>query len=296
MGQLGKRTAYTDGIQMLLGTGCIALGIQWFYDPGGFVTGGFTGIGIIVRQMTCSLTDGGVPLWLTNLALNLPFFLAALRVKGRRFVAKTAAATFLLSGWLYVIPAVDMAQQDFLLASVFGGVISGVGMGLVLIARATTGGTDMVAVLIQKRLRHYSVVQILQMIDGAIVLLGIFLFGLKSGLYAMIAIFITSKASDALMEGMKYAKAAFIITERYDEVAKELMNRLNRGVTGLSARGMYSGVEKCMLYCVVSKKEIVALKEIVVGIDGHAFVIVSDVKEVLGEGFIEYEESRQAAR
>ena len=215
--------------------------------------------------------------------------LAALRIKGRRFVAKTAAATFMLSGWLYVIPAVDMAQQDFLLASVFGGVISGAGMGLVLLARATTGGTDMVAVLIQRKLRHYSVVQVLEAVDGLIVLLGIFVFGLKSGMYAMIAIFIASKVSDALMEGMKYSKAAFIITERYDEVAGELMEQLDRGVTGLNAKGMYSGGEKCMLYCVVSKKEIVALKEIVVGIDRHAFVIVSDAREVLGEGFIEHD-------
>lgn len=289
MGLLGKRTIYADGIKLILGTGGIALGIQWFYDPGGFVTGGFTGIAIMIRQTTLFLVKGGVPLWLTNLLLNIPVFLAALRIKGRRFVAKTAAATFMLSGWLYVIPAVDMAQQDFLLASVFGGVISGAGMGLVLLARATTGGTDMVAVLIQRKLRHYSVVQVLEAVDGLIVLLGIFVFGLKSGMYAMIAIFIASKVSDALMEGMKYSKAAFIITERYDEVAGELMEQLDRGVTGLNAKGMYSDGEKCMLYCVVSKKEIVALKEIVVGIDRHAFVIVSDAREVLGEGFIEHD-------
>lgn len=147
----------------------------------------------------------------------------------------------------------------------------------------------MVAVLIQRKLRHYSVVQVLEAVDGLIVLLGIFVFGLKSGMYAMIAIFIASKVSDALMEGMKYSKAAFIITERYDEVAGELMEQLDRGVTGLNAKGMYSGGEKCMLYCVVSKKEIVALKEIVVGIDRHAFVIVSDAREVLGEGFIEHD-------
>ena len=104
----------------------------------------------------------------------------------------------------------------------------------------------------------------------------------------MIAIFITSKVSDALMEGMKYAKAAFVITERYEQVAQALMHSLNRGVTGLSATGMYSGSKKCMLYCVVSKKEIVELKEIVAGIDSRAFVIVSDAREVLGEGFLEY--------
>ena len=175
-----------------------------------------------------------------------------------------------------------------MLIAVFGGVISGVGMGFVLLAKATTGGTDLVSVLIQKKLRHYSVVQILQIVDGAVVIAGLYTFGLTIGLYAVIAIFITSKVSDALMEGMKYSKAAFIITERYHQVAQALMGQLNRGVTGLYAKGMYSGGDRCMLYCVVSKKEIVDLKEIVVGIDRDAFVIVSDAREVLGEGFLEY--------
>ena len=144
----------------------------------------------------------------------------------------------------------------------------------------------MVAVLIQHKLRHYSVVLIMEFLDGAIVFAGLFVFGLKSGLYAMIAIFIVSKISDALMEGLKYSKAAFIITEQYEQVAQSLMENLERGVTGLNAKGMYSGGEKCMLYCVVSKKEIVDLKELVARIDRNAFVIVSDVREVLGECFL----------
>lgn len=175
-----------------------------------------------------------------------------------------------------------------MLASIFGGVISGIGIGFVLLARATTGGTDLVASLIQKKLRHYSIVQIMLVIDGLIVAVGLYVFGLQVGLYAVIAIYITSKVSDAWMEGLKFSKAAFIITNCHDQVAFALMEQLKRGATGLYAKGMYSGEEKCMLYCVVSKKEIVDLKEIVVAIDPRAFVIVSDAKEVLGEGFIEY--------
>lgn len=285
---LNQKPPYVDYLLMVAGTGGIALGIQWFYDPGGFVTGGFTGIAIIVKRMSQGVAPGGIPLWLTNLALNIPVFLLALRLKGARFVGRTGFATVLLSVWLYVIPSMDMAQGDPMLIAVFGGVISGVGMGFVLLAKATTGGTDLVSVLIQKKLRHYSVVQILQIVDGAIVIAGLYTFGLTIGLYAVIAIFITSKVSDALMEGMKYSKAAFIITERYHQVAQALMGQLNRGVTGLYAKGMYSGGDRCMLYCVVSKKEIVDLKEIVVGIDRDAFVIVSDAREVLGEGFLEY--------
>lgn len=285
---LNKKPLYVDYLLIIVGTGFIALGIQWLYDPSGLVTGGFTGIGIIVKQMSLSLIDGGIPLWFTNIVLNVPVFLIALKMKGKRFIARTAVATFLLSVWLYMIPMVDMAQGDMMLASIFGGVLFGVGMGLVLLARTTTGGTDMVAVLIQQKLRHYSVVQIMQVLDGAIVIAGLYAFGLKIGLYAIISIYIATKVSDALMEGMKFSKAAFIITDHYKQVADALMEKLDRGVTGLQATGMYSGDEKGMLYCVVSKKEIVDLKEIVVGIDRNAFVIVSDAREVLGEGFVEH--------
>ena len=118
--------------------------------------------------------------------------------------------------------------------------------------------------------------------------LGLFVFGIRAALYAIVAIFITSKVSDALMEGFKFSKAAFIITDRYETVAKKILEELDRGVTGLKATVMYSGADKCMLYCVVSQKEIVRVKEIVAEVDPTAFVIVSDAREVLGEGFQEY--------
>lgn len=287
---LNRKPGYLEYLLITIGTGLMALGIQCFYDPSGFVTGGFTGIAIIVRQVSLGVLEGGIPLWLTNIILNVPVFLAALRIKGRRFIGKTAVATVMLSVWLYLIPCVNMAQGDFVLAAIFGGVLSGVGMGLVFLARATTGGTDMLSALIQHKLRHYSLVQIMQVLDGLVVLVGLYAFGWKAGLYAIVAIYIGAKVSDALLEGMKYTKAAFIITEHHERVAQALMEKLDRGVTGLNAKGMYSGEGKMMLYCVVSRKEIVDLKEIVVGIDRNAFVIVSDAREVLGEGFIEYHE------
>lgn len=278
-----KKPLYVDYLLLLLGTAMIALGIQWLYDPAGLVTGGFTGIAILLK----SLSGGKIPLWFTNIALNIPVFLIALRVKGKRFIGRTLFGTAMLSAWLYILPATDMARGDYILAAIFGGVISGAGMGLVLLAKATTGGTDMVAVLVQHKIRHYSVVQIMQIIDGLVILAGLYVFGITAGLYAIVAIFVTSKVSNALMEGMKYTKTAFIITARADEVAKTIMERLDRGVTGLFAKGMYSGEEKCVLYCVVEPKQIVEIKDIVAEFDPHAFVIVSDAREVFGEGFIE---------
>jgi len=162
------------------------------------------------------------------------------------------------------------------------------GIGLILLAKATTGGTDMVATIIQHYMRHYSIVQIMQVLDALIVLVGLYVFGLYAGMYSIIAILVVTKVSDTVMEGFKFSKAAFIITDKYDIVAKRILEELDRGVTGLYAKGMYSGADKCMLYCVVSQKEIVGVKEIVAEVDPAAFVIVSDAREVLGEGFLEY--------
>ena len=278
----------TKFLNILLGTGIMALGILCIYDQVGLVTGGFTGLAIVVRSVSQEWIPGGIPLWLTNLLLNIPVFIVAYYQMGKKFIGRTLFGAVMLSVWLYVIPPIDLAQGDYLLAALFGAVFSGIGMGLVLRSKATTGGTDMVAALIQKHMRHHSVVSIMQFIDGAIVVVGLFVFGVRPTLYAIVAIFVTTKVSDTFLEGFNYSKAAFIITEHYDEVASKIMEELDRGVTGLDAKGMYTGDEKCVLYCVVSRKEIVDVKEIVHSIDSKAFVIVSDVREVLGEGFLEY--------
>lgn len=283
-----RRRPWLAWVMIVVGTGLLAVGIQNIFEPADLVTGGFTGIAIIVKNLTEPYLEGGIPLWLTNLALNMPLFLIAWRVKGKSFIGRTAVATLLLSAWLFLLPKGDLMKGDHILACVFGGLIAGAGIGLILQARATTGGTDMVAALVHHKLRQYSIVQILMAVDGIVVLCGTYLFGVQASLYAIVAIFASMKASDGMMEGFRYAKAAYIITDRYQEVAEAIMRDMNRGVTGLEARGMYSGQGKCMLYCVVSRKEIVALKELALGIDRNAFVIVNDVREALGEGFLEY--------
>ncbi|MCI9080856.1 MAG: YitT family protein [Lachnospiraceae bacterium] len=270
------------------GTGLLAFAIKCIFDPVGLVTGGFTGIAILVKALTDMFYQGGIPLWFANLALNIPFFVLAYKIKGKKFIGRTAYATVMLSVWLYLIPEIDFVEGDYILASIFGGVLAGIAMGMILWANATTGGTEMVAVLLQCRMKHYSVAQIMQVLDGMIVLVGVYVFGLRPSMYAIVAIFITSKVTDTILEGMKFSKAAYIITEHYKEIAGQVMEELNRGVTGLEAHGMYSGERKCVLYCVVAKKEIVLLKEIVHQIDENAFVIVGDVREVHGEGFIEH--------
>lgn len=290
MNAISSKKERKNWLFIIIGTGLLAVAIKCIYDPVGLVTGGFTGIAIITKQISMEYLPFEIPLWLTNLILNIPLFVLGYKIKGAHFLGKTVIATFLLSGWLYILPNTQFVSDDFLLVSVFGGVISGAGIGLILMAQATTGGTEMVAALIQHKIRHYSIAQIMQVLDAAIVLAGLYFLGIKPALYAIVSIFIVTKISDAVTEGVNFSKAAFIITDKYELISQAIIEELNRGVTGLSAKGMYSGEKKCMLYCVVSKKEIVNLKEIVLEIDSNAFVIVTDAREVLGEGFIEYED------
>lgn len=274
---------------IIIGTGILAASVAWFYDPIGLVTGGFSGLAIVIKHVSAMFWEGGIPLWLTNIALNIPVFVLAYFLKGMKFIGKTLFGTIMMSVWLYILPALDMAEGDLMIAAIFGGVCAGAGIGFVIRVGATTGGTDMVSALLQLKLRHFSIVQILLVIDGIVVLLGLFVFGMRPTLYAMIGIAVQTKVSDLIVEGFNYSKAAYIITNEHEEVAKRIMLELERGVTGLHAKGMYTQQEKCVLYCIVTQKEIVALKDMVNEVDPSAFVIVSDVKEVLGEGFQEYQ-------
>ena len=151
---------------ILLGTALMAIAIQWIFDRVGLITGGFTGLTIIIRNLTEALLPGGIPLWLTNIVLNIPIFLYSYIRFGKNYIGKTGFATILLSVWLYLIPVIDMSGDDYMLAALFGGAFTGIGMALVLKAGATTGGTDMVAAIIQSHMRHYTVVQVMQVLDA----------------------------------------------------------------------------------------------------------------------------------
>lgn len=289
-----KHSIVSAYLLIIIGTGLMAIAYQCVLDPIGLVTGGFTGLGIIIRNLTLNLVEGGIPLWITNTVLNIPVFVLAYVAIGKKFVGRTLFGAIMLSVWLAVIPYTDIAQGDYLLGAVFGGLFTGAGMGLVLKANCTTGGTDMVSALVQKlALKHQSVVHILMVVDGMVIVAGLFVFGMRATLYAIVSIYIATKVSDAVLDGLKASKAAYIISEYYEPIANQIMVELDRGVTGLDAQGMYTGNNKCVLYCVVSKKEIVRVKEIVGDIDPNAFVILSDVHEVLGEGFVEYTKENQ---
>lgn len=277
-----KRPVWVDYGLIIAGAFIMGFAIKNMYDPAGLVTGGVSGIAIIVKSLT------GIPLWITNTALNIPLFLAAWKIEGGRFLKRTAVATAALSISLGVIPEINLLTGEIFLSSLFGGIVTGMGTGLVFMFSATTGGTDMLAALIRRKLKHYSIAQIMQVLDGLVVLAGAAVFGVPYALYALISIYAVAKISDGILEGINFSKQALIISDRYQEIGDAIMNHMGRGVTAVDAVGMYSGQGRKMLFCVVSKKEIVQIREIVQELDKKAFLIVSDVKEVFGEGFIEY--------
>ena len=282
---ISKRSRLRDDVLIIVGTFLMAIAINLIYDPMELVTGGVTGLGIIIKHLTEGIVEGGIPIWVTNIAFNIPIFIISLKVFGFKYISKTLLATGALTLFIAVLPTTPLFEADYILSALFGGIITGVGIGLVLLTMCTTGGTDMLAKLIHHRKAYYSVPQLLLVIDGAIVLVGMIAFGITKALYAVIAVYVVTKVSDGMLDGLKFAKCAFIVSDKYREISDRIMQELDRGVTGLNGEGMYSHADKKMLYCVVSRKEIVKVLDIVYGLDPSAFVTINDVREVWGEGY-----------
>lgn len=267
------------------GTFFMAVGINVIYEPLSMVTGGFSGIGILVKKLTQTARWSGIPVGMTTLLLNIPLFVWGYCQKGKAFVKKTVYAASCFSFFLLIIPTFDIVKQDYLMAALVGGLLNGTGIGLVFSQGASTGGSDLLSVLTAKILPGFSASERLILIDTLIVAAGVFIFGLEIGLYAVVAVFVTGKVSDAILDGLKFAKIAYIISDHPEEISEHILRELGRGLTGLEGQGMYSEKHKMVLMCVVSKKEAVLLKDIVKNADNEAFLILSEAKEVLGEGF-----------
>lgn len=267
------------------GTFFMAVGINVIYEPLSMVTGGFSGIGILVKKLTKTARWSGIPVGMTTLLLNIPLFIRGYCQKGKAFVKKTVYAASCFSFFLLIVPTFDIAKQDYLMAALVGGLLNGTGIGLVFSQGASTGGSDLLSVLTAKILPGLSASERLILIDTLIVAAGVFIFGLEIGLYAVVAVFVTGKVSDAILDGLKFAKIAYIISDHPEEISEHILRELGRGLTGLEGQGMYSEKHKMVLMCVVSKKEAVLLKDIVKSADKEAFLILSEAKEVLGEGF-----------
>ena len=274
-----------DVMFMIIGTMFIAVAITVFFSPNQVVVGGFSGIAIIIKNLTNGLYDGGVPLSVTNLVLNVPLFVVAYFVLGKEYLGKTVFATVFLSVALEMSSFLPVFKGDLALIAIYGGIVDGIGLGFVLRAMASTGGVDLLATIIHRKIKYISISSIMFAINAVIISFGLFVFGAEKAMYAIISIFISSKCITAVLEGLSFSKMAFIISEESQKIAREIMKQHNRGVTALNGRGMYTGKSKDVLLCVFKQKDIIGIKEIVRNADPNAFIILTDIKEVMGEGF-----------
>ena len=256
-----------------------AAGLCFFLVPNKIAAGGVSGLATVLLYLA------NLPMGVTMLVLNIPLFLLSLRIIGPMFGVKTLFGAIALSVAVDFMNLVALPlTNDPLLAAIYGGVVSGIGLGLAFRFGGSTGGTDMAAQLVARYL-PMSVGQALLLVDGIVILLAGIVFGPERALYALLAVFVTTKAIDLIQEGQSYAKAVLVISDHADAIAQAIMVQMDRGVTGLAARGLYTNTQREMLLITVARSEISRVKDIVRTIDDRAFVIIHDVHEVLGEGF-----------
>lgn len=265
--------------------GCILGGAAYplFLTPGNIAPGGLTGIAMVTNYLF------HWPVGTVTLILNVPLFLFGWKFMGKRFVLRTLIATILFSLLIDLLPLKPLTE-DPLLSAVFGGVLLGIGLGLILRGEATTGGTDMLARMIHRSVPAISTGMFLLALDCAVVVVAAVAIGITQALYAIICIFISSKVIDAVMVGFSGNKACFIISNKNETILNRILTELERGVTKLSAKGGYTGEERPTLLCVVSRMEVTAVKNIVRDEDENAFMIVVDAHEAIGEGFSGYQD------
>ncbi len=270
---------------ILAGTTIMAVATNIFYQSNSIVTGGITGLSIVIQYLSGKFFGFPIPLWMTTVALNIPLLILGAKVNGKKFITRTIIAIGFLSTMLYLTKGLENTDFDMTLCSIYGGLISGLGLGLVFRNGATTGGTDLSASIINAKNKHLPIANIMFCIDACVVTAGFFTFGAKNAMYAIIAEFITSRIIDMMLEGFLFSKSVFIISEKTDEIADKILNQMQRGVTSLLGRGMYTKKERNVLFCVMTNKEVYNLKTMINLIDPQAFVIVTDAHEVLGKGF-----------
>ena len=264
--------------QILLGALVGGAAYPLFLTPNRIAPGGITGVATILNHLL------RWPVGIVSLALNIPLFLIGYRSMGKIFAFRSLIATILFSVFIDALPLQPMTT-DPLLGALYGGVLLGIGLGLIMRGGATTGGSDMIARMVHKRFPFISTGAFLFAIDFAVVLAAGFLIGTTEALYALINIFLTAKVMDVVIIGFSSNKACFVISPRWQEISRRIMRDMDRGVTQLTARGAYTGAERPTLLCVISRSEITAFKRILREEDENAFVIIVEAHEAIGDGF-----------
>jgi uncharacterized membrane-anchored protein YitT (DUF2179 family) len=270
-------------IMIIAGAFLLAVGFVFFITPHKIVPGGVYGIAIVLHYLI------GTPVGMTALAFDIPLTIIAVKILGPRFGAKTVVGFVMtavfVDGLTFLYGTDPLITDDVLLSSIVGAVFVGVGLGMIFKTKATSGGTDIVAMIISKY-THLPVGRLLIVVDSTIVLFGLVVFkDWKIPFYSLIVIYITGKILDAFLEGVSYDKVLFIISEKTEEIKHKIIEDLNRGGTLISGKGMYNGDDKTIMFTVVNRREVTILQEFIHRVDPRAFVTVLNASEILGEGF-----------
>lgn len=276
-----------DYTVITLGLIIAAIGIRVFLVPGKIASGGVSGIAIILYHKF------GFKVGLSMLIMNIPLFLMGIKNFGKGYGIKTLYATFALSFFVdfieFIVPTIDKLVDytkggNMLLAPIYGGVITGLGIGVVMKYGGSTGGTDIVAQILSK-FTKIPTGYAMMMVDFMVIIGATIVFGWEAALYAIICLYATGIVIDKTLDGVSYSKMVLIISDEYEKIKDVILYDIERGGTGISANGLYTNNEKRMILTVLKTKEIHGLKEFIKQVDENAFIIVTDVHEVYGEGF-----------
>lgn len=268
-------------LKIVIGAAFYAAGFQFFLYPNAITTGGVTGIAMIVNYLT------GLPVGVLTIVMNIPLFIYSWKKFGLHFIIASLVGTILAGVFvdLFALTNIEVTHEP-LLGAIYGGIIKGFGLGVVYHTGATTGGVDIPAKFLRRKYQHINFSTFILAMDVVIITAFAVIFKrYDSAMYAIICMFIASKVIDLVLYGAINSKVCYIITDKSDEIKDGLVNRLHRGVTFLHGKGAWSGEEKDVILCVIRQNQIVELKHLVRELDERAFVIVSDSREVFGNGF-----------
>ena len=271
-----------DLLKMTIGTLIMAIGIEQFLLPNQLSTGGFAGIGTVIYYTT------GISVGTIMLLLNIPLFIIAYFKVGKKFFINAVIGTFLLSYFLNIFQKVESVTDDRILACLYGSVIVGIGTAIVLKANASTGGTELLANVIRRYKPEMKTGTLMIIFDTLIVIANtIFFREIEIALYSALAIYIMGKILDIFFEGIDFAKMLLIISPKWEQISDAINKELRRGSTALYGKGMYKKQDKNILLCVMSRTEIREARIIIETIDPSAFIVITNAREVYGEGFKE---------
>jgi uncharacterized membrane-anchored protein YitT (DUF2179 family) len=279
-------------ILITIGSFILAIGFVYFITPYKIVPGGVYGISIVIHYMSkglFSFAPEGLPIGTMGLIMNIPLTILGIKILGPRFGIKTIVGFILSSFFMdfltYFWGDKPLVENDALLSSIFGGVLIGFGLGIIFRSKATSGGSDIIAMIFAKYTR-LPLGQLMIYVDSTIVIIGLIAFkDWKIPLYSWIVIYITGKVIDATLEGINYNKTLLIISDHYEEIRQKILVDLSRGGTLIKAEGMWEGKERKLIFTNVSRREAYILKDFIKKVDPDAFVTIIDANEIIGYGF-----------